>query len=78
MVVSYLQEQLEYLRDIRIGNMKFRIDYCDKLDLQLPSHDTFSLIAGTPIITRIRKEKYENVGERQFTNGHRYVYWSDH
>ena len=77
--VSYLQEQFEYLRDIRIGRMKFRIDHCDKLNLQLPSHDTFSLITGTPIITRVRKEKYENVDAQQFTNGRRYVYWrSDH
>lgn len=77
--ISYLQEQLEYVREIRIGRMKFRIDYCDKLNVKLPSHDMFSLITGTPIITRIRKEKYENVGQQQFTNDHRYVYWrSDH
>ena len=56
--VEFLQQQLEFDRDIAIGQMKFRIQYCDKLNLRVPN-DPFSLITGTPIIVRIKKDEYQ-------------------
>ena len=44
--VSYLKDQLEYLQDIRIGAMKFRINCCNKFDIRLPSDEPVSLITG--------------------------------
>ena len=78
--ISYLQEQLEYdSNNIRIGRMKFKIDYSDKLNVTLPNDGIFSLITGTPIIIRITKENYERMTEQQLTNGYEYVYWrTDH
>jgi CRISPR-associated endoribonuclease Cas6 len=74
--ISYLQEQLEYdSNNIRIGRMKFKIDSSDKLNVTLPNGSMFSLITGTPIITRIKKEKYVGMAEQQLTNGHEYIYW---
>jgi len=78
--ISYLQEQLEYdSNNIRIGRMKFKIDHSDKLNVTLPNDGMFSLITGTPIIIRIKKENYECMTEHQLTNDYEYVYWrSDH
>jgi CRISPR-associated endoribonuclease Cas6 len=73
--VSYVKEQLAYLKDIRIGQMKFKVDYCNKLDIKLPEYDTFSLITGTPIITRIHRYKYEEAGALELVNGYKSIYW---
>jgi hypothetical protein len=43
--------------------MKFKIDYRDRLNVTLTNDGMFSLITGTPIITRIKKENYGGMGE---------------
>jgi CRISPR-associated endoribonuclease Cas6 len=74
-----MKEQMDYLREIRIGQMRFKVDYCDKLNVILPKHDMFSLITGTPIIVRIHRYKYEEIGEQQLINCYNAVFWrSDH
>ncbi len=71
--ISYLYQQLGYDNDIDIGNMRFKVDYCDRLNVTIPSHNqSFSLITGTPIITRIRKQKYEGIEQLK---SYEYVYW---
>lgn len=72
-LISYLHQQLGYDNNIDIGSMRFKVDHCDKLSITIPSHrKPFSLITGTPIITRIRKEKY---GDIEQLNSHEPVYW---
>lgn len=73
--ISYFKEQLEYLQDIRIGQMKFKVDYCNKLDIKLPDYDTFNLITGTPIITRIHRYRYEEAGALELVDGYDSIYW---
>jgi CRISPR-associated endoribonuclease Cas6 len=73
--VSYVKEQLEYLKDIRIAQMKFKVDYCTKIDMKLPEYDTFSLITATPIITRIHRYRYEELGAVDLVNGYKSIYW---
>ena len=52
--ISYLYEKLEiWNREIKIGSMKFKIDYVDKLEPRIPSNSLFTLITGTPIIFKI-------------------------
>ena len=71
--ISYLHQQLDYDNNIDIGNMRFKVDYCDRLNVTIPSHNqSFSLITGTPIITRIRKQKYEGIEQLK---SYEYVYW---
>lgn len=71
--ISYLYQQLGYENRIDIGNMRFKIDHCDKLNVTIPNHNQpFSLITGTPIITRVRREKYEGIEQ---LNHYEYVYW---
>lgn len=55
--------------------MMFKVEYSDIMNVTLPTDRTFSLITGTPIITRIRKEKYEGMAEQHLKNGYEYVYW---
>lgn len=73
--VSYVKEQLEYLQDIRIAQMKFKIEHCNKIDMKLPEYDTFSLITATPIITRIHRYRYEEAGAVDLVNGYESIYW---
>ncbi len=73
--ISYLKEQLDYLGDIRIGQMKFKVEYTDKLDIILPMHSQFNLITGTPIISRIHRYRYEEVGALDLINGYDAVFW---
>lgn len=73
--ISYLKQQLEYLQDIRIGQMKFRVDYCNEVDIRLSEHDTFSLITATPIIMRIHRYRYEEAGAINLVNGYKSIYW---
>jgi CRISPR-associated endoribonuclease Cas6 len=73
--ISYIKEQLAYLQDIRIGQMKFKVENCNKLDIKLPEYDTFSLITGTPIITRIHRYRYEESGALELVNRYKSIYW---
>lgn len=74
-LITYLTEQLSYLNEIEIGRMKFRIDYCKKFDLVLSNYNVFSLITGTPIVTRIHREKYAEAGALDLVNGYDQIYW---
>ena len=71
--ISYLKEQLEYLQNIQIGWMKFRVEYASKLNIILPHH-MFSLITQTPIVINIRKYRYEELGYT-VNNGYDSAYW---
>ena len=72
-LTSYLHQQLGYNNNIDIGSMRFKVDRCDKLNIMIPSDGKpFSLITGTPIITRIRREKY---GDIEQSNSREPVYW---
>jgi CRISPR-associated endoribonuclease Cas6 len=52
--ISYLQEQLEYdSNNVRIGRMKFKIDYSDKLNVTLPQQ-YFFLQLVTPSLSCYR------------------------
>lgn len=73
--VSYIKEQLEYLQDIRIGQMRFKVDYCNKIDIEVPEDDTISLITGTPIITRIHRYRYEEAGALELAEEYGSIYW---
>ena len=73
--VSYLKDQLEYLHDIRIGAMKFRIDYCSKFDIRLPSDAPVSLITGTPILCNIYRYRFEEANALHLVNGFSSTYW---
>ena len=54
-LITYLKQQLEYLSEIKIGAMRFKINYCEKFDIILSKLDSwFSLITITPIISRIQ------------------------
>jgi len=73
--VSYVKEQLEYVQDIRIGQMKFRVDQCTRFDMKLPKDDSFGLITGTPIITRIHQYRYEEVDASDLVGKYKSIYW---
>ena len=78
--ITYLHEALQGRdkREIKIGCMKFRLDYIDKLDRNVPHNRPVTLITGTPIIVRIPSKKYR---EHEITpeNEYEYIYWrSDH
>lgn len=73
--VSYVKEQLEYFQDIRIGQMRFKVDRCNKLDIKLPRDDSFGLITGTPIITRIHQYRYEEVDASDLVGKYKSIYW---
>lgn len=64
--------------DVKIGCMRFRTDYVEELDVNLPRNSAFTLITGTPIIMRIPREKYKAYGVEP-KGKYDYVYWrSDH
>jgi CRISPR-associated endoribonuclease Cas6 len=73
--VSYLKDQLEYLRDIRIGAMKFSIDACSKFDIRLPSDVPVTLITGTPILCNIHRYRFEEANALHLVNGFDSTYW---
>jgi CRISPR/Cas system endoribonuclease Cas6 (RAMP superfamily) len=63
--IFYLHELLQLplnRSEVKIGCMKFRIDYVDKLVQKIPYNVPVALITGTPIIVRIPKEKYKEYG----------------
>jgi CRISPR-associated endoribonuclease Cas6 len=71
--ISYLKEQLEYLPDIRIGSMSFKLEYCRKLILHVS--DNPSLITATPIICNIHRYRFEQAGVLHLVNDHAAAYW---
>ena len=72
--ISYLKDQLGYLREIEVGCMKFKIDYCRKFYIILSHYGSFGFITGTPIILR----NYRSVYEEGKTNNdnNREIYWT--
>lgn len=72
-LISYIKEQLDYIRNIRIGQMKFRIDRTDKLNI-VPKCP-FTLITATPIVAKIHKYRYEQIGAQDLVNGYDAIYW---
>lgn len=73
--ISYLMQQLEYLHDIRIGLMQFKVDQCNRFDINLPIDDSFGLITGTPIILRIHPYRYEEVDASDLVGKYKSIYW---
>jgi CRISPR-associated endoribonuclease Cas6 len=73
--ITYLSE-LKSLIDssIKIGIMKFQIDFVNKFILNLPNKDSFTLITGTHIIVRIPREIYTVYGVRP-SRDYSYIYW---
>lgn len=59
---------------VKIGSMKFRIDYVDKLIVRIPISSPFTLVTGTPIIVRIPKDKYE-LYVSEPNKIYDYIYW---
>ena len=45
--------------EIKVGHMKFGIDFVDKLVVKLPDNLPITLITGTPIIVRVPNDKYK-------------------
>jgi CRISPR-associated endoribonuclease Cas6 len=72
--ISYLKDQFEYLHDIRIGAMTFKIENCKKLHNNLPDGPT-SLITATPIVCNIHRYRFEEVDALDLVNGHATKYW---
>ena len=69
-----LEQKLNSAMEIKIGVMRFLIDSVDKFSINLDSHSSVTLITGTPIIVRIRRDKFrsfDNLSENQY----QYVYW---
>ncbi len=62
--ISYLKEQFDYIQQVRIGQMKFKIDYSDKLNIILPRDDMFTLITGMAHIC-VFYLKYTDIGMRR-------------
>jgi CRISPR-associated endoribonuclease Cas6 len=73
--ISFLKEQLDYLHEITIGAMKLKIESCRKFDIVLNRLCSFSLITGTPIISRIHHYRYEQANALQLVNGYDSIYW---
>ena len=68
--ITYLYEMLQLLlgrgTQIKIGIMRFKIDYLHKLFTRVPESSNFNLITGTPIIVRIPKKSTKSmVSNRQ-------------
>ena len=62
--ISFLNEKLHSNnKQIMIGKMKFRVDSCRKINVVIPTDRQYSLITGTPIIVRIRRDKYDNYND---------------
>jgi CRISPR/Cas system endoribonuclease Cas6 (RAMP superfamily) len=59
-ILQILKQPWNYTRQIKIGDMKFRIDSLDKLVVNVTDNLPISLITGTPIIVRIPREKYKD------------------
>ena len=73
--ISVLHDQFHKSnKAINIGNMKFRVDSVNKLEVKIPSHVPFNLITGTPIIIRIPREKYSKYGIGSKLD-YEYLYW---
>jgi CRISPR-associated endoribonuclease Cas6 len=83
-LISFLNEKLHgNNKQIRIGKMKFKVDSCRKINVVIPTGQQYSLITGTPIIVRIRRDKYDNyqkpIEQINRSKNYEYVYWrTDH
>jgi CRISPR-associated endoribonuclease Cas6 len=80
--IKYLNEILQMFLDrgteVRIGVMRFKIDSLHNLIVRLPDASPFGLVTGTPIIVRVRREKYKAY-DSEAMKKYDYVYWrSDH
>jgi CRISPR-associated endoribonuclease Cas6 len=73
--VSYVKEQLEYLQDIKIGQMRFKVDQCNRFDIKPPEDDSFGLITGTPIIARLHRYRYEEADALDLVGKYKSIYW---
>jgi len=76
--IAYLDKVLmQWSSDVKVGSMKFKIDYIEELEVKLPRLP-FVMITGTPIIIRIPREKYKAY-DIEPKGLYDYVYWrSDH
>ena len=73
--ISHLKDQLDYLREIEVGCMKFKIDYCRKFDIILSQYDSFSFITGTPILVRNYRSVYDE-GKTKTNDKNREICWT--
>ena len=75
--VSHLRDALRPVDGVKMGCMRFQIDYARELDVKLPDAP-FTIITGTPIVMRIPREMYRAQGVEP-KGQYEYVYWrSDH
>jgi CRISPR-associated endoribonuclease Cas6 len=73
--ISVLYEKMKMLDGlIKVGNMKFRFDSAQRLNLKVPETGSCTMITGTPIIIRIPWEKYKKYGISPPIN-YEYLYW---
>lgn len=73
--IEYLDQVLRVLKtEIKIGSMRFMLDSCHKIDIRLPEDAPYTLIAGTPIVIRIPREKYTAYGIQPHKD-YEYLYW---
>jgi len=73
--ITYLSELKSLINlSIKLGIMKFQIDFVDKRILKIPDNGSFTLITGTPIIVRIPREKYIMYGISP-PRDYSYIYW---
>jgi len=72
--ISYIKEQLEYLKNITVGAMNFKIEGCKKLTNNMSS-TPIGLITGTPILCNIRRYKFEEALNLANIDGHAATYW---
>ena len=49
-------------KEVVIGSMKFKIEQVTVIDTIIPIDSPFILITGTPIVIRIKREKYKQIG----------------
>jgi len=72
--ISYIKEQLEYLHDIRVGAMSFKIENYRKFYNNLPDGPA-GLITATPILCNVFRYRFEQAGALHLINGHAATYW---
>ena len=53
----------------------FKIDYCSKFDIRLPSDAPVSLITGTPILCNIHRYRFEEANALHLVDGFSSTYW---
>lgn len=73
--IFYLKEQLEYLQNVRIGAMQFKVESCNFVEVRLAKDRPVSLITGSPIATRIPMYRFEEANALNLVNGYGSSYW---